>query len=159
MPTLFDVFYRLYNNSHICCALFYFTFFKSWLNRRKNVGSIILNILSMGLFSTNITLPMCFISQKVFTNRAMKPSRLQEHLTKMHANKKTWIYFIFKHLKRHIWNSQHWPICFQKRRNKMMMVWELRTFLNWFPNLLNRILSVKSLFYESYKRGYKRSFP
>jgi hypothetical protein len=36
---------------------------------------------------TNITLPMCLMCQ-VFSNKAMKPSRLQEHLTKVHANKK-----------------------------------------------------------------------
>jgi len=37
---------------------------------------------------SNITLPMCLIFQKVFTNEAMKPSRLQEHLTKVQDKKK-----------------------------------------------------------------------
>lgn len=37
---------------------------------------------------TNQLLPMCLICQKVFSNEAMKPSRLQEHLNKIHADKK-----------------------------------------------------------------------
>lgn len=37
---------------------------------------------------TNQSLPMCLICRKVFSNEAMKPSRLQEHLNKMHADKK-----------------------------------------------------------------------
>lgn len=37
---------------------------------------------------TNQLLPMCLICQKVFSNEAMKPSRLQEHLTKLHPDKK-----------------------------------------------------------------------
>ncbi|XP_043262496.1 SCAN domain-containing protein 3-like [Colletes gigas] len=36
----------------------------------------------------NNTLPMCLICQKVLSNEAMKPSRLQEHLTKIHGDKK-----------------------------------------------------------------------
>jgi hypothetical protein len=35
----------------------------------------------------NQFLPMCLTCQKNFSNEAMKPSRLQEHLNKMHANK------------------------------------------------------------------------
>jgi len=50
--------------------------------------------------STNITLPMYLFCQKVFTNEGMKPLRLQEHLTKVHGNKKNIDLFIFKHLKR-----------------------------------------------------------
>jgi len=47
---------------------------------------------------TNITLPMCLICRKVFSNEAMKPSRLQEHLTKVHANKKNMDLFHFQAL-------------------------------------------------------------
>ena len=36
----------------------------------------------------NNTLPMCLICQKVLSNEAMKPSRLQEHFTKIHGDKK-----------------------------------------------------------------------
>lgn len=36
----------------------------------------------------NPSLPMCLLCQKVFSNEAMKPSRLQEHLNKMHTDKK-----------------------------------------------------------------------
>ena len=45
---------------------------------------------------TNESLPMCLICQRVFTNEAMKPSRLQENLFKMRAEKRTRIYRIFK---------------------------------------------------------------
>lgn len=45
---------------------------------------------------TNITLPMCLICRKVFSNEAMKPSRLQEHLTKVHDNKKNMDLFDFQ---------------------------------------------------------------
>lgn len=34
------------------------------------------------------TRPMCLICQKTFSNEAMKPSRLLDHLSKMHADKK-----------------------------------------------------------------------
>lgn len=37
---------------------------------------------------TNQSLPMCLICQKVFSNEAMKPSRLQEHLNKTHPDRK-----------------------------------------------------------------------
>ncbi|XP_077093644.1 protein FAM200C-like [Siphateles boraxobius] len=36
---------------------------------------------------TNIQLPMCLLCQQVFSNEAMKPSRLKEHLTKIHPDK------------------------------------------------------------------------
>jgi len=39
---------------------------------------------------------MCLICLKVFSNEAMKPSRLQEHLTKVHANKKNMDLFYFQ---------------------------------------------------------------
>lgn len=38
--------------------------------------------------STNPTSPMCLLCQKTFSNEAMKPSRLQDHLNKKHADKK-----------------------------------------------------------------------
>lgn len=47
---------------------------------------------------TNQSLPMCLICQKVFSNEAMKPSRLQEHLNKMHADKKDKELFYFQGL-------------------------------------------------------------
>ena len=31
--------------------------------------------------------PMCLLCEKVFSNEAIKPSRLFEHLTKMHSDK------------------------------------------------------------------------
>lgn len=31
--------------------------------------------------------PMCPMCEKVFSNKAMKPSKLLEHLTKMHSDK------------------------------------------------------------------------
>ncbi|XP_060873308.1 zinc finger BED domain-containing protein 5-like [Metopolophium dirhodum] len=36
---------------------------------------------------SNIQLPMCLICNKVFSNEAMKPSRLKEHLQKVHPDK------------------------------------------------------------------------
>lgn len=36
----------------------------------------------------NNTLLVCLICEKVLSNEAMKPSRLQEHLTKIHVDKK-----------------------------------------------------------------------
>jgi hypothetical protein len=36
----------------------------------------------------NKTLPMCLICQRVFSNEVMKPSRLEEHLTKIHPDRK-----------------------------------------------------------------------
>lgn len=37
---------------------------------------------------TNPSSPMCLLCQKTFSNEAMKPSRLQDHLNKMHSDKK-----------------------------------------------------------------------
>jgi hypothetical protein len=37
---------------------------------------------------TNKTLPMCLICQKVLSNEAMKPSKLENHLKTIHADKK-----------------------------------------------------------------------
>ena len=36
---------------------------------------------------TNIHLPMCLICEQVFSNEAMKPSRLKDHLNKIHPDK------------------------------------------------------------------------
>jgi hypothetical protein len=47
---------------------------------------------------TNQLLPMCLICQKVFSNEAMKPSRLQEHLNKVHPNRKDKDISYFKEL-------------------------------------------------------------
>lgn len=41
---------------------------------------------------------MCLISQKDFSNEAMKSSRLQEHLNKIHADKKDKHLFYFPRL-------------------------------------------------------------
>lgn len=49
---------------------------------------------------TNITLPMCLICKKVFTNEAMKPSGLQEHLLKVHASHKNKDLFYFQTLEK-----------------------------------------------------------
>ncbi|XP_075232269.1 zinc finger BED domain-containing protein 5-like [Lycorma delicatula] len=38
--------------------------------------------------STNPSLPLCLLCSKTFSNEAMKPSRLQDHLNKMHPDKK-----------------------------------------------------------------------
>lgn len=38
--------------------------------------------------SESTSMPMCLIFPKVFSYDAMKPSRLQEHLNKIHTNKK-----------------------------------------------------------------------
>lgn len=43
---------------------------------------------------------MCLICRKVFSNEAMKPSRLQENLTKVHANKKNMNSFYFQALEK-----------------------------------------------------------
>ncbi|XP_053159163.1 LOW QUALITY PROTEIN: protein ZBED8 [Hemicordylus capensis] len=48
---------------------------------------------------SNNALPMCIICQKVFSNEAMKPSRLQEHLTKIHPDKKNKDLHYFQGLK------------------------------------------------------------
>lgn len=50
--------------------------------------------------STNKSLPMCLICRKVFSNEAMKPSRLQEHLHKMHPDKKNKDLFYFQELEK-----------------------------------------------------------
>lgn len=36
---------------------------------------------------TNVQLPMCLLCEQVFSNEAMKPSRLKDHLNKMHPDK------------------------------------------------------------------------
>ena len=48
------------------------------------------NYIKYGFFEnpTNPSLPLCLLCQKTFSNEAMKPSRLQDHLSKMHSNKK-----------------------------------------------------------------------
>lgn len=38
--------------------------------------------------TTNIILPMCLICHKILSNEAMKPSRLQNHLTRVHTDQK-----------------------------------------------------------------------
>lgn len=48
---------------------------------------------------TNKILLMCLICQKIFSNESMKPSRLEDHLKKIHVEKKIKIYLIFKHSK------------------------------------------------------------
>jgi hypothetical protein len=55
---------------------------------RRNVDNSV-EYLKYGFSQSpaNQLLPMCMICQKVFSN-AMKPSMLQEHLTKLHPDKK-----------------------------------------------------------------------
>jgi len=51
---------------------------------------------------------MCLICRKVFSNEAMKPSRLQKHLTKIHANKKNMDLFYFKTLEKKFLKEPTW---------------------------------------------------
>ena len=48
----------------------------------------------------NTTLPMCLLCDQVFSNEAMKPSRLQDHLIKKHPDKASKDPAYFK---------SHWP--------------------------------------------------
>ncbi|KAK5641074.1 hypothetical protein RI129_009621 [Pyrocoelia pectoralis] len=59
-------------------------------NNKKKCRQYNIQYLKYGFTQspTNQLLPMCLICQKVFSNEAMKPSRLQEHLNKIHADKK-----------------------------------------------------------------------
>lgn len=47
----------------------------------------------------NNTHPMCLICQKVLSNEAMKPSRLKDHLIKIHNDKKDCDVSYFQKLK------------------------------------------------------------
>ncbi|XP_014481742.1 PREDICTED: SCAN domain-containing protein 3-like [Dinoponera quadriceps] len=49
---------------------------------------------------TNPLSPMCLICQATFSNEAMKPSRLQNHLNKVHSNKKDKNVIYFQDLKK-----------------------------------------------------------
>lgn len=53
------------------------------MNLRKNVDNIVVNIKTMALFRC----------QRVLLNETMKPSRLQEHMTKVHADQKDLSFF------------------------------------------------------------------
>ena len=48
---------------------------------------------------SNVQLPMCLLSGKSFSNKAMKPSRLSNHLEKKHADKKDKPVTFFQDLK------------------------------------------------------------
>ncbi|KFD50438.1 hypothetical protein M514_08665 [Trichuris suis] len=54
----------------------------------------------------NKQLPMCLLCNRVFSNEAMKPSRLKEHLAKIHPDKAGKDLNYFKSL-REVWKATH----------------------------------------------------
>lgn len=64
--------------------------------------------LKLGFFPSpsNQQLPMCLICQQVFSNEAMKPSRMKERLTRKHADKKDKDEDYFRRLKKAYDNRQ-----------------------------------------------------
>ncbi|KFM72594.1 SCAN domain-containing protein 3, partial [Stegodyphus mimosarum] len=54
---------------------------------------------------SNPSSPLCLICQKTFSNEAMKPSRLQDHLNKMHPDKKDRDMTYFLEIKKKIENQ------------------------------------------------------
>ncbi|OUC40838.1 hypothetical protein D917_03783 [Trichinella nativa] len=54
---------------------------------------------------SNETMPMCLLCQKVFTNDAMKPSKMKDHLERVHPDKKNKDVEFFKVLKEKIRNQ------------------------------------------------------
>ena len=68
---------------------------------KKNCRQYNVEYLKYGFIEspTNNTLSMCLICQKTFLNEAMKPSRLEEHLTKIYPNRKDKSLSYFKIIK------------------------------------------------------------
>jgi len=48
---------------------------------------------------TNETMPMCLLCEKTFSNDAMKPSKMKDHLERIHSDKKNKDLDFFKMLK------------------------------------------------------------
>ncbi|GFQ84436.1 SCAN domain-containing protein 3 [Trichonephila clavata] len=61
---------------------------------------------------TNPSSPMCFICQKIFSNEAMKLPRFQDHLNKIHPDKKDKDMTYFIDMKRKFQNQRTISTCF-----------------------------------------------
>ncbi|CAH1991094.1 unnamed protein product [Acanthoscelides obtectus] len=71
---------------------------------------------------------MCLLCNKVLSNDAMKPSKLQDHLRRCHPDKTE---KDLKHSKINFRRDLHWTECSLRRHKKMMMVCEiLKTVLH-----------------------------
>lgn len=68
---------------------------------------------------------MCLICQKVFSNEAMKPSRLQEHLNKTHPDRKDKDLSYFQGLEKKYLKQPTISNLLRRLLNKKMMDYEL----------------------------------
>lgn len=67
---------------------------------------------------TNKQLPMCLLCHKTFSNEAMKPSRLEEHLTTKHPNEKNKPFEYFQELHKRFQNRSTITSSFNKQNAK-----------------------------------------
>lgn len=70
-------------------------------DKRKKCRQYSLDYLKFGFIASpsNQQLPMCLICEKVFSNDAMKPSKMDDHLSRVHADKKSKPLSFFQALK------------------------------------------------------------
>ena len=69
--------------------------------------------------STNVQLPMCLLCERTFSNESMKPSRLQDHFSKMHSDKNDKDLSFFKELKRSFESRSTITACFLKHMKQL----------------------------------------
>ena len=58
-------------------------------NAKKKCRTYLVDYIRFGFVPcpSNIQLPMCLLCKEILTNEAMKPSRLKDHLTRLHPDK------------------------------------------------------------------------
>ena len=73
--------------------------------------------------------PMCLICNNPFSNEAMKPSRLEEHLRRKHPNKVKRTRAYFENLKKNF-DQRNTLSCYLKRAHRQMKVARLH-LMRW----------------------------
>ena len=90
---------------------------------KKKCRQYSIDYLKFGFITshTNQQLPLCLLCNQVFSNEAMKPSRLCEHLTKKLPDKKDKDLNYFQALRKQFANRSSIDGMFNKAFNKMSM--------------------------------------
>ena len=96
---------------------------------KKKCRQYCVEYLKYGIVSAphNQHQPMCLLCEKVFSNEVMKPSRLLEHLTKIHPDKADNDMAYFKSLQESSRNEKLLEICLLSLHNNPLMVCVLHT--------------------------------
>jgi len=116
---------------------------------KKKCRQYLVEYLKFGFIASllNVQLPLCFICEKTFSNEAMKPSRMKDHISKIHSDKLEKLLSFFQALKAKIEKRSNVNSLFKKQTSDLDKGLVVKVPL-LLAKTVNLIQSVKLLFYR-----------